>query len=90
MVEKVQGVTPSRRVRYDEGRSFGAREGFAEGGGQQFERQLRRAMKKRSEEKEGPSEAYLLEVSRPTQSLFYDRRASLAGLRAYLHEDHAE
>ena len=90
MVEKVQGIAPSRRVRYDEGRSFGAREDFAEHGGQKFERQLRRAMKKRSEEPAGSSAAYLLEVSRPTQSLFYDRQASLEGIRAPLPEEHAE
>ena len=32
MVERVQGVAPSRRVRYDEGRPFAGREGFAENG----------------------------------------------------------
>ena len=88
MVERVQGVAPSRRVRYDEGRSFGAREGFAEsGGGQNFERQLKQAMKKRraAEDKRAASEAYVLDVTLPTQSLFYDRQISLErlGLDAY-------
>lgn len=92
MVERVQGIAPSRRVRYDEGRSFGAREGFAEsGGGQNFERQLKQAMRKRRGEKEAsPSEAYVLDVARPTQSLFYDRQASLERIRAYLHEENAK
>lgn len=89
MVERVQGVAPSRRVRYDEGRPFAGREGFAEnGGGKNFERQLRQAMKKRQEEREASAAgAYVLEVSRPTQSFFYDRQASLERIRAYLHEE---
>ena len=35
-----------------------------------------------------PSAAYVLDVTRPTQSLFYDRQASLEGLSAYLNEEH--
>ena len=89
MVEKVQGVAPSRRIRHDAERTFEGRDGFAEGGGQKFACQLRQAMKKHKGEPESsPSAAYVLDVTRPTQSLFYDRQASLEGLSAYLNEEH--
>ena len=88
MVERVQAVTPTRSVRYDRERPLQEREGFAEsGGGRSFERQLNKAMKKHraAEDKRAASEAYVLDVTLPTQSLFYDRQISLErlGLDAY-------
>ena len=88
MVERVQAVTPTRSVRYDRERPLQEREGFADsGGGRSFERQLNKAMKKRraTEDKRSASEAYVLDVTLPTQSLFYDRQISLErlGLEAY-------
>lgn len=83
MVERVQAVTPTRSVRYDRERPLREREGFAEsGGGRSFERQLNKAMKKRraTEDKRSASEAYVLDVTLPTQSFFYDRQISLERL----------
>ena len=81
MKGRVEKVTPVNRVAFDVARSFEDRRGFADhGGGHSFKNMLRQAMQKRliassgkSENK--PSEAYVVNVTRATQSLFYQDEA---------------
>lgn len=91
MLKRVKGIAPIRGAHFDAEPAFSPRRGFADGsGGDSFDRHLQQAMKNRRQAakkaEESASDAYALEIERPTHSLFYAQRATLKGLESYIHE----
>ena len=81
MEGRVEKISPVNKVAFDVARSFEDRRGFVDhGGGQSFQKLLHQAMQKKpvassSKSENKPSEAYVVNVTRATQSLFYQDEA---------------
>ena len=75
MVDRIERVTKVKAVDYDIGRPFERKEGYNEQrrGKRSFKHVLNHAIRQDAEEDaaDGLPEAYELELSRATQSLFY-------------------
>ena len=94
MEGRVERISPVHGTAFDVARSFEDRRGFADhGGGQSFRQMLDKAMHsvrkpfasaKPSESK--PTEAYVVNVTRATQSLFYNDGTALERIETLLHE----
>ena len=92
MKGRVERISPVQSVTFDVARSFEDRRGFANyNGGQTFQQLLDRAMHKvrkplASASDGGSSDAYVLNVTRATQSLFYQGGMLPEGLGSLVHE----
>jgi hypothetical protein len=94
MKGRVERISPVQGVAFDVARSFEDRRGFADhNGGQSFRQMLDKEMQARRKpltsakaDETGPSEAYVVNVTRATQSLFYKDRSVLEGIGNLLHE----
>ena len=95
MKGRVERISPVQSVAFDVARSFEDRRGFADhNGGQSFRQMLDKAMQTvrkpfasaETSEPKKPSEAYVLSVTRPTQSLFYKDDSVLEGIGNLIHE----
>lgn len=92
MKGRVERVSPVQSVSFDIARSFEDRRGFANyNGGQSFRQMLDKAMQTvrkplASGGDRTPSDAYVLNVTRPTHSLFYKEGLALEGLANLAHE----
>ena len=94
MKGRVERISPVQGVAFDVARSFEDRRGFANhGGGQSFRQMLDKAMHTvrkpfaSAESSEGGvSDAYEVNVTRATQSLFYNDRSVLEGIGNLVHE----
>ena len=94
MKGRVERISPVHGVAFDVARSFEDRRGFANhGGGQSFRQMLDKAMhtvrKPFASAGAGEavqSEAYAVNVTRATQSLFYKDRSVWEGIGNLLHE----
>ena len=94
MKGRVERISPVQGVAFDVARSFEDRRGFADhNGGQSFRQMLDKAMQtvrkpfasvEKGEAK--PSDAYVVNVTRATQSLFYNDGTALEGIGNLLHE----
>ena len=94
MKGRVERISPVRGVAFDVARSFEDRRGFADqSGGQSFQQMLEKAKQtvrkpfvsaKSSEAAQ--SEAYVVNVTRATQSLFYNDETVLEGIGNLIHE----
>ena len=94
MKGRVERISPVQGVAFDVARSFEDRRGFADhSGGQSFRQMLDKAMQtvrkpfasaEKGEAK--PSDAYVVNVTRATQSLFYNDGTALEGIGNLLHE----
>ncbi len=77
MVERIEKITKVKAVDYDINRPFERKDGYEEEKRkkQNFQATLHNAMKRRalSEEDAPVAEAYTVDLSRATQSLFYKR-----------------
>ena len=94
MKGRVERISPVQGVAFDVARSFEDRRGFADhNGGQSFRQMLDKAMhaarkpfaSAKSSETE-ISDAYEVNVTRATQSLFYNDGTVLEGIGNLLHE----
>ena len=94
MKGRVERVSPVQGAAFDVARSFEDRRGFANhGGGQSFRQMLDKAMhtvRKPFAPAESSevrmSDAYEVNVTRATQSLFYNDGAVLEGIGKLVHE----
>ena len=92
MKGRVEKISPGQGVAFDVARSFEDRRGFADhNGGQSFRQMLDKAMqtvrKPFAKPREtGISDAYEVNVTRATQSLFYHDGTVLEGRGNLLHE----
>ncbi|MBR1760448.1 MAG: hypothetical protein IJ812_06660 [Schwartzia sp.] len=92
MKGRVERVSPVQSVSFDIARSFEDRRGFANhNGGQSFRQMLDKAMqtakKPLASAVDRPqSDAYVLNVTQPTHSLFYKVGLTLEGLEKLAHE----
>lgn len=94
MKGRVERISPVQGVAFDVARSFEDRRGFADhNGGQSFRQMLDKAMQtvKRpfasaKPRETGISDAYEVNVTRATQSLFYNDGTVLEGIGNLLHE----
>ncbi len=95
MKGRVERISPVQGVAFDVARSFEDRRGFADhNGGQSFRQMLDKAMQTvrkplttaKSSEAAPPSDAYVLNVTRATQSLFYKDGTVLEGIGNLIHE----
>lgn len=94
MKGRVERISPVQGVAFDVARSFEDRRGFADhNGGQSFRQMLDKEMQARRKpltsaktDEAGSSEAYVVNVTRATQSLFYKDRSVLEGIGNLLHE----
>ena len=94
MKGRVERISPVQGVAFDVARSFEDRRGFADhNGGQSFRQMLDKAMQtvrkpfasaEKGEAK--PSDAYVVNVTRATQSLFYNDGTALEGIGNLLNE----
>ncbi len=88
MVERIEKVARVKGVDYDVGRSFDRKEGYEEkDSGKKFSEVFQKARNRQVAEPSSVSAPYRLELSRATQSLFYeggmDFRSLSSKLRAY-------
>ena len=95
MKGRVERISPVHGVAFDVARSFEDRRGFADhNGGQSFRQMLDKAMQTarkpfasaETSEPKQPSDAYVLSVTRATQSLFYKDGSVLNGIGNLMHE----
>ena len=94
MKGRVERISPVQGVAFDVARSFEDRRGFADhNGGQSFQQMLNKAMHTARKpfasakpNESGPSDAYVVNVTRATQSLFYDDGTVLEGIGNLIHE----
>ena len=95
MKGRVERISPVQGVAFDVARSFEDRRGFADhNGGQSFRQMLDKAMQTarkpftsaETSEAKQPSDAYVLSVTRATQSLFYKDGSVLDGIGNLMHE----
>ncbi len=94
MKGRVERISPVHGVAFDVARSFEDRRGFADqSGGQSFRHMLEKAMhtarKPFASAGTGDavqSDAYVVNVTRATQSLFYKDETVLEGIGNLLHE----
>ena len=94
MKGRVERISPVQGVAFDVARSFEDRRGFADhGGGQSFRQMLGKAMqtarKPFASAESGEtvvSDAYAVDVTRATQSLFYNDETVLEGIGNLIHE----
>ena len=92
MKGRVERVSPVQSVTFEVARSFEDRRGFANyNGGQSFHQLLDQAMRKvrkplASASDGMASDAYVLNVTRPTQSLFYQGGMLPEGIGNLVHE----
>ena len=94
MKGRVERISPVHGVAFDVARSFEDRRGFADSnGGQSFRQMLDKAMQtvKKPFAPAEPNEtklsgAYEVNVTRATQSLFYNDGTALKGIGNLLHE----
>ncbi len=94
MKGRVEKISPVQGVAFDVARSFEDRRGFADhNGGQSFRQMLDKAMQtvRKPFASAEPSEtrlsdAYEVNVTRATQSLFYNDETALKGIGNLLHE----
>lgn len=85
MVRRIERIAPVRGISYDIANSREERRGVFDGGGrgefrQHLENFLRQPMKTASSETETLSKPYALQVTRATQSLFYENGSVLQGI----------
>ena len=91
-VERISPISPTHRTEFDIARSFEERRGAAGyGGGKSFQNLLSRAMQKRAassslQSEIAPSDAYSVNVTRATQSLFYRDGSMVGRISGLLHE----
>ena len=94
MKGRVERISPVQGVAFDVARSFEDRRGFADhNGGQSFRPMLDKEIRTRRKpltsagtEDAGLSDAYVVNVTRATQSLFYKDGTVLEGIGSLLHE----
>ncbi len=93
MKGRIEKISPVSSVSFDVARSFEDRRGFAEhGNGQPFQKLLHQALQKKpvvslSKGESASSEAYVVNVTRATQSLFYQDGAEVKErLEHLIHE----
>lgn len=94
MKGRVEKISPVQGVAFDVARSFEDRRGFADhNGGHSFRQMLDKAMQTvrkpfASAESSEPklSDAYEVNVTRATQSLFYNDETALKGIGNLFHE----
>ena len=94
MKGRVERISPVQGVAFDVARSFEDRRGFADhGGGQSFRQMLdkaihtaRKPFASAGSGEAGESEAYAVDVTRATQSLFYNDDTVLEGIGKLIHE----
>ena len=94
MKGRVERISPVQGVAFDVARSFEDRRGFADhNGGQSFRQMLDKAMQTVKKpfasvkpRETGISDAYEVNVTRATQSLFYNDGTVLEGIGNLLHE----
>ncbi len=94
MKGRVERISPVQGVAFDVARSFEDRRGFADhNGGQSFRQMLDKAMHtvrkpfaSAGASEGGVSDAYEVNVTRATQSLFYNDRSVLEGIGNLVHE----
>lgn len=88
MVDRIEKVTKVKGVSYDIGRPFERKEGYEDENqqGGSFYQMLKHNMKKSSDGKVTISEPYKLELSRATQSLFYEKGLQIKALERKLHD----
>ena len=88
MVERIEKVARVKGIDYDVGRSFDRKEGYEEqASGKKFSEFFQKARNHQAAEPSNVSAPYRLELSRATQSLFYERgmdfRSLSSKLKAY-------
>ena len=75
MVERIDRVSPIKKIEYDVSQPFSRKDGYSQGRGHQsFKDVLRQTMGRqavRDTKSAGVAEAYSLDIKRPTQALFY-------------------
>ncbi|MBP5199122.1 MAG: hypothetical protein J6Z82_00525 [Schwartzia sp.] len=94
MKGRVERISPVQGVAFDVARSFEDRRGFADhNGGQSFRQMLDKEMQTMKKtlasvgtDETGPSDAYVVNVTRATQSLFYEDGTVLKRIGNLLHE----
>ena len=88
MVERIERVTRIKRLRFNNDELFERRSGFEEKAQEEtftsiFKDEIEKK-KKQSSENPSLNKAYLLEVGRPTQSLFYQGKADISEVKGRL------
>lgn len=86
MLERVERVTRIKGVKFDTEDLFQRRRGFDERHERElfasiFEDEIEKKKRRAEEESAAKDDAYRLDVGRATQSLFYQGKAELSGVR---------